>query len=173
MSDLDQYRLPDDKDHWHKWLVVPATYSPGKFTVRKESHGGSISHGLYDTIEDGEEEIRRMRRDGGTCYVCGEPIESNRNDLKDGMCGTCTFWHENVDLVDDPRMVRINYHHYYIGPKEQGGGRWSGYGGRRFDIIFNDGREVTTNNLWSQGRIPLRFRPLLPNNARWKDDNDE
>ena len=42
-----------------------------------------------------------------------------------------------------------------------------GFGGARWDIEFNDGRRLTTHNLWHGGQIPERFRsrPAFHDNA--------
>jgi hypothetical protein len=51
---------------------------------------------------------------------------------------------------------------------------WKGFGGRKFIILFEDGRKVITTNLWSQGEIPKSFREDLPNNAKFiEDENDD
>ncbi|CAO0836086.1 putative protein OS=Streptomyces microflavus OX=1919 GN=Smic_80960 PE=4 SV=1 [Streptomyces microflavus] len=42
-----------------------------------------------------------------------------------------------------------------------------GFGGRRFDIEFFDGRRVTTHDLWSQGTIPPKHRERYQDNARF------
>ena len=42
-----------------------------------------------------------------------------------------------------------------------------GCSGRRFWIRFFDGREITTNNLWYQGKVPDDFLNELPNTAEF------
>ncbi|MEV4748997.1 hypothetical protein AB0K21_21685 [Streptosporangium sp. NPDC049248] len=77
------------------------------------------------------------------------------------------FWGPGGERgLDDPaKRVVVNGEHYLICGDETGGFR--GYGGRRFDIEFFDGRTATTRNLWCQGTIPPRWRDRYPDNARF------
>ncbi len=54
---------------------------------------------------------------------------------------------------------------YVIGVETSKGPR--GFGGRRFDIEFFDGRTVTTTDLWYQGVVSPKWRERLPDNARF------
>jgi hypothetical protein len=106
------------------------------------------------------------------CRECRKPFEANYLEpTKSKMialqvCFTCLFWLEKTDLAKDPRVVRIDGHHYIIGPEAPTLSPASrGMNGLRFRITFLDGRSVTTTNLWHQGIIPGRFRTALPDNA--------
>jgi hypothetical protein len=57
--------------------------------------------------------------------------------------------------------------HYEIGPVSGGDSRFSGFGGREFNIRFLDGREVRSSNLWCQGVIPKVWRERIPDNAEF------
>lgn len=99
------------------------------------------------------------------CKTCGEPVTHQHMPEKAlDTCFTCWFWEEKLSIADNPNTVRVKGVHYFIHPDTEDG-RFSGFGGSRFIIKFNDGREVTTRNLWCQGGIPKRFRTLLPDNA--------
>ena len=106
------------------------------------------------------------------CKECGAPILSWLWDDADVMlelrlCFTCKFWYEKIPLADDSKVVRIHHTHYWIG-EEANKGVFRGFGGQKFVIKFNDGRnEVTTTNLWCQGEIPERFWDRLPDNAEF------
>ena len=106
-----------------------------------------------------------------TCIECGRAEHgewANKADIEARqLCFNCLFWHEKIGIADEPRIVRINGNHYAIGDERKGGGKFSGFGGLEFSIRFNDGREITTHNLWGQGSIPRRFRERLPDNATW------
>lgn len=69
------------------------------------------------------------------------------------------------DVRPGERRAVIKGIAYMIASEKQRGMR--GYGGRRFDIEFFDGRKVTTTNLWYQGVVPLRWRERFPDNARF------
>lgn len=106
------------------------------------------------------------------CSKCGEMTkanstpENNRRMKDEGICSDCDYWMRHVENKDNDNAVRINGCHYIIGP-ESGNERpmCAGCGGRKFIILFNDGRKVTTTNLWCQGTIPTHFVKLLPDNA--------
>ncbi|GLX06736.1 hypothetical protein [Microbispora sp. NBRC 16548] len=84
------------------------------------------------------------------------------------------FWgpggHLQTEVPPDTRLV-VNGEHYAICDEDAPGFR--GYGGRRFDVQFHDGRTVTTTNLWCQGTVPAQFRHLYPDNARFVQPNTE
>jgi hypothetical protein len=76
------------------------------------------------------------------------------------------FWQEKMGprIFDNPRTARIDGVHYMVGD-EKAGPFMRGFGGSKFHITFNDGRQVTTTNLWCQGDIPKALRDKLPDNA--------
>lgn len=65
------------------------------------------------------------------------------------------------------KIARIDGHHYVIEEDDNSGG-FQGMGGRAFTIVFDDGREVVTRNLWSQGHVPPKWRERHPDNAHFK-----
>ncbi|QCX81163.1 hypothetical protein C9F11_37900 [Streptomyces sp. YIM 121038] len=68
---------------------------------------------------------------------------------------------------DDPtRRVVVGGEHFMLGDDRPGDG-FKGFGGRRFDIQFFDGRTVTTRDLWYQGVVPPKWRERYPDNARF------
>lgn len=103
-----------------------------------------------------------------TCRECGASERprswSNGAELEAAaLCFGCHYWHEAIALAGDPRSVRLNGVHRFIG---DGQGSSRGHYGARFVVEFLDGRTVTTADLWHQGEIPARFRDRLPDNAR-------
>lgn len=112
-----------------------------------------------------------------TCIICAASFTKSRASYRSyplcsQQCFTANFWlekvvwHHNGDKTEDGRRVaRINGEHYILGV---GKGLARGYGGRRFEIIFNTGETVICNDLWSQGTIPPAFKEVLQDNARWK-----
>ncbi len=82
------------------------------------------------------------------------------------------YWTERISIKDDPKTVRVDNQHYRIGDPVYGTQNRSslGYGGHVWYIKFHDGREVKTNNLWSQGTIPPQVRDQLPDNAVFVKD---
>jgi hypothetical protein len=81
-----------------------------------------------------------------------------------GLCFTCHHWDELLARKDDPTVVRAQHRHYIVGAAKTPH-RFNGFGGSEFKIRFNDGREVVTVDLWSQGTIPAHYRERMPDNA--------
>jgi hypothetical protein len=88
------------------------------------------------------------------------------------MCFSCHHFWKLIPIKDAPSTVRVKgangrTGHYIIGPEPDPNERTAflGFGGSQFQIQFNDGRNVTTRNLWYQGEIPAHFDEQLPPNA--------
>lgn len=79
------------------------------------------------------------------------------------------FWKPKIALAmsDDPKAVRINGVHYFVGDKNNAPRSFKGYGGAKWKIKFHDGREVETDNLWHNGTIPPALREFMPDNAEF------
>ena len=121
------------------------------------------------------------------CVECGEPIvyeeQSYIGDYAERMlerrvCFTCLFWLEKVDdlATGDPRIVIVDDCHYYANDFFQKDYPFQpvmlGFGGAVWNIAWDDGRRLTTNNLWCQGGIPDHFKERLPNNACFISEQD-
>ena len=106
-------------------------------------------------------------QNGRGCILCGTNLKKDHfsRDSK-SLCFDCDFWMEKITLSSAEKEMRaiIDNNHYMIGGTDS---YVKGFNGKEFIIIFNDGRKVMTNNLWHQGKIPERFRAMLPNNARF------
>lgn len=112
------------------------------------------------------------------CQHRGEPGAAFT--ILEQVCDECTqrelksqddYWNKLVEQKDNERYVRVDGHHYAISPDNSSPNTMRGFGGRRFNILFKDGRKVVSHNLWAQGSIPLRFRERLPDNAFFVDDD--
>ena len=110
------------------------------------------------------------------CSICGQKIKKYYGDRINAqlesseLCFSCLFWTELIKLSD--KSVRFNGVHYTIVQEQPSnisewgwGAEDAGFGGQKFKIKFFDGQEVHTNNLWSQGEIPDRFKIQLRDNA--------
>lgn len=110
-----------------------------------------------------------------TCKLCGKmeqgfwPDSLAKELFGQRLCFICNFWAQKCFIKNDPRTVRVDGEHYYIGADDEVPSYCRGYGGRRFKIRFRDGREVETSNLWCQGTIPPHFLDVLPDNAEFID----
>lgn len=107
------------------------------------------------------------------CSDCGKRDDLNwMEDIRQllihrNLCFYCNFWYDYTKKVNHPRSVRISNSHYWIEKEDVPSGAFRGFNGRKFRIVFQNGREVITTNLWSQGTIPPRFRGRLPDNAEF------
>lgn len=109
------------------------------------------------------------------CRECGQRgvlgwdhrVEQRMRDRS--VCFTCLFWLERTERVNDPAIAVVDGKFYTIAEEPSGDDRFRpglGYGGRRFDIEFHDGRKVVSHNVWFGGEIPAHFRDRLPDNAK-------
>lgn len=109
------------------------------------------------------------------CSRCGEVHNGGYDHIpyikQHKVCFGCYFWEQYIHDKDQPEIARIDGQHYVIGDEPTTPNFMCGFGGRRFLIRFNDGRVVSTTNLWSQGEIPQRLRQILPDNAKFADPN--
>lgn len=77
------------------------------------------------------------------------------------------YWEDLIAKDADGRGVVIEGVHYRLGQNGDRPGPYNGFAGTRYDIEFDDGRRVTTHDLWYQGPVPPKFRDRLPDNARF------
>lgn len=85
------------------------------------------------------------------CEICGKEIQSSINidkNICSHRCFLIDFWNEALDKD----AIIINGYCYHIGKT---GCKPHGFGGQSFFIQMNDGRKIKTNNLWSNGEVPL------------------
>ena len=106
------------------------------------------------------------------CNKCGKVDnlhyfpDVEKDLIERGLCFTCGFWDDIVKTKDSSQSVRVKRCQYQIGREEyKYPTEFRGFGGQRFHIKFNDGREVITTNLWCNGSIPTNFQDVLPDNA--------
>jgi hypothetical protein len=94
------------------------------------------------------------------CDECFLLIEDEK-----ALCFGCEHW-LGIIVEGNPDRIIINQGHYLVGSK-------GGFGGREFSIEFFDSsrQPMTTDRLWSQGKIPAQFGDRLPDNAQWKKSN--
>lgn len=97
------------------------------------------------------------------CSECGKACKETIHTINDPLnfiCFDCSFWLSKLGHYDDPNHVRIDGHYFVVAD-----GSHAGFGGREFKIVRNDGRELTTKDLWCLGKIDALFVDRLPDNA--------
>lgn len=125
--------------------------------------GGGASHDPLERTDNKVVAQLNVSTDEGyqERYRITVQIEALEDDHRE------SFWREHIDRYDD-RSVIVGKEHYRIG-RDGEPRAFSGFGGRRFDIQFNDGRKIRTHNLWYQGIIPPKWRDVLAPNAKFVD----
>lgn len=106
-------------------------------------------------------------REPAVCKWCRETYDASihYSSVEPSECFLCNHWKEILERdKTDTTAVVIKGHHYYISD-ENPALRPRGFGGTKFVIQFNDGRLVTTTNLWHQGEISRYWLPKFPDNA--------
>lgn len=100
------------------------------------------------------------------CKICGKKqnlklyAESFSKKLSDKkLCFDCMFWEE---VAKDETTIIINGIAYRLGEEVA---PMKGYGGRKFIFRMNNGKIITSTNVWCQGQIPRTHRERLPDNA--------
>ncbi|MGW0034703.1 hypothetical protein ACWDXD_33420 [Streptomyces sp. NPDC003314] len=94
----------------------------------------------------------------------------------DKACFDCRYWQERADWaangdqtpagISPGVLARVNGQHYTIAPMNTDSpAHFLGFGGAQVTFRFHDGREITSNDVWSQGEIPAWWRDRLPDNA--------
>jgi hypothetical protein len=124
------------------------------------------------------------------CRECGEGTREGQwcdsvmvELVKRQLCHDCYYWHERIEQIEksDPNIVVVEepYNNgtfkeartiYQLVPGQiwkTGRTEWNGFSGAVFTIQFDDGRQVTTNNLWYNGPVPDRFLDRIPANAKF------
>lgn len=129
---------------------------------------GGTSRSIGEFVEDGL---------GGSSmratYSAGQPDGSDvvyviTVTVEQSVDHSDKFWGPGGTRDGDNLKDRVvaNGEHYTLGD-DRPGDEFKGFGGRRFDIEFFDGRTVTTHDLWHQGVIPPKWRERYPDNARF------
>jgi hypothetical protein len=160
---MSRYEIADEKGMggtilWRVWEV---------------DHTGHRWRGSrpHKAREDAEAELARIIG-MPACVECGDTVglaEEWRSDAAEiiaaGMCSTCFFWHQLL-AADDGIVIRGR--HYKDGGRRRGApSHCLGFGGTEYRIRMHDGREISSNNLWTQGDIPEHFRDRLQDNAEF------
>lgn len=95
------------------------------------------------------------------CRVCGKEFSSSTfykgTDVCSYNCLTNEHWNE---VLDDTAIIIKGHCFHDRGAYIDGIGKRPpilGFSGRKFKIRFSDNRELDTNNLWHDGRIPTEL----------------
>lgn len=147
-------------------------------TSKEEYSGTSLFLAEYTHHDDGTIEATRRYSSGNadgssTVYritITRTPEDRLITQINEEIDHHDAFWGPGGprDQDNPARRAVIDGKHYLIAPETTHPHDFRGHGGRTFIIEFFDGRTVTTTNLWSQGRIPPKWREKFPDNARFQ-----
>lgn len=165
--------------------TVTLEYGP-YWRIVRASKSGAMGSGLGSDEVAARERWARLL-DQARCRECGDPPFGNwQKDCAAEMesrslCFWCNSWTNTLAKTDALTAI-VDGYYYHVGEEERSIARrcgWPlvngrlrgdyrhvlGHSGSEFRIRFDDGRVVTTTNLWAGGEIPEHFRDRLPNNA--------
>lgn len=107
------------------------------------------------------------------------PLNAQQQAIVDGTTHDA-FWdhwldrhvNHNDTTEDGFPIVRCESRHYVVSPqkdaaryRQSNGGSSLGFGGHQWTFALADGTTLTSNDVWSQGLIPLKYRSRMPDNA--------
>ncbi len=138
---------------------------------------GQEVNALTDTYLNG---VHLKRCADGTWLRYAVTIEREEEDgtLTVGVAETIhhhdEFWGPGgiADTADPGRWAVIDGAFFTIGDGDGFGGV-AGFGGKRWEIEFFDGRRVVTRDLWPTGQITPKWRERWPDNARFVKDESK
>jgi len=108
------------------------------------------------------------------CSCCGAPTELADFDQqailtimmrKRQLCFTCAFWLDKIEHPHPDREIVNGLH--CIFHQWQKLPHFSAFRGTTAYILKKDGTVKRSNNVWFQGCIPERFKPQLPDTAKF------
>lgn len=106
------------------------------------------------------------------CEICGKEFVKARysGDYKTLCSSECfmeRFWIDKVKAIklQPNRFPIINGNLYFIDKEHNAESSFRGFGGREFKIRFLIGKQITTTNLWDNGKVPDNHKEQLPDNA--------
>lgn len=149
------------------WVEPDRVLGAGGWCVRTSGEHNSKKY--YKTEEEANAALQEIEAKG-ECVVCSaylydNYIEPTKTEIQNKKtCFSCLYWQ---NLMDNPKGIVIDGRHYIVGDPIASPNHCKGHAGRRFIIEMLDGTTVSTDNLWSQGYVPLRFRDQLPDSARF------
>lgn len=109
------------------------------------------------------------------CSCCGLPTNVDDFDQrapltilmrKEQLCFTCAFWKDKIAHPHPDREI-INGSHYVFHKWLSKPQHFQGFGGKTMYILKNDGTVKRSNNVWFQGDVPDKFKPQLPDTAKF------
>ena len=120
------------------------------------------------------------------CSECGNKVDernhwslmTHNEEYGTCVCIDCMPWDEKArdKSYAKRRLITPTYEAFFIGDRDTPK-QWRGFGGRKFTIVFDDGRIVKTDNLWFDGFVPEHYRDRLQPNGRlfrgWDDDYEQ
>lgn len=102
----------------------------------------------------------------GALEASGYVTEISERLKAEQTCFHCDHWGRIANELNPKRLI-IDGHMYSDGGHTPGSKtQFLGFGGHLW-TIERDGKQWTTNNLWSGGVIPQEFRDRLSDNARF------
>lgn len=153
-------RIKNDSLLHPRGAIVPVLCSPLLWFYEQHTHGGATGSVGYRTREDALADLTKHAWERVQLWETKVRYRNN------GDMTTASKWGLKNDK---PRpVIRCKGIHYTIGPESTSYTNRGllGHGGHRFRFrMLDTGDIITSHNVWNQGRIPVEYRELLPDNA--------
>ena len=110
------------------------------------------------------------------CEICGKELdrkywinEEYYNICSSSQCFEEKFWQLIIKEKDEHVIIDGECYSFdKNNPIADGSKTFLGFDGRRFKIkMLHTGEVFETNNLWSNGKVPDKFKEQLPDNAEF------
>ena len=98
------------------------------------------------------------------CLICKVPSKGNYS-----LCLTCTTYMYYAYKAFSTKEIAVIGRNIYKVGAEESKPMFRGHAGRKFHIVFNDGTEVETTNLWDLGEVPVLYESILQDNAKFEE----
>lgn len=171
---LEWFRLDRDKEGSEIRGFPPGTTTNDLFKLGYTGVCGPFptDKAAFDALSDSLPE--EHRQPPTRCQHCRCYINFNYMNylalISHQSCFTCNHWLEVIERYKSGDLLVIDGTTYHdAGRSSEPRRSFLGFGGREFQIQTQDGKIIRTNNLWCGGEIPERWRPQLPDNAKFLD----
>lgn len=107
------------------------------------------------------------------CKICGGVVHTNcqlfgyfdKEVAQRNLCSICNLWYNRLSQQNNPNIFIIDGMFYQDAGPSTNPKHSLGFAGLRFYIKTNDGRIVSTNNLWYGGTVPKIWKSKYPDTA--------
>lgn len=124
----------------------------------------------FPTLDELKQELGILEK---PCKVCGGVVHTHcqlfgyfdKEVDQRNFCSTCNLWYNRLSQRTDPNIFIIDGMYYQDAGPSKNPKHSLGFAGLQFNIKTNDGKIVSTNNLWYGGTVPTAWKDAFPDTA--------